>query len=314
MELPAFMTESEPAIPAPPESGLPTGAPEGFIPSFNQPAAAPEVAPVFDFSALERLTGQDPAAPVATPQSIQTPQEATQAPEPAANPYAGLDPETLEIARRIQNGEGLYGHLHQLAQDNLQQYGGDEQAVLSQLLAPDVNTVVAQVDAELQQMYEAQGAEYDPSIDPNQAVMRQMLYKQYYQEAQQSAIYQFQASQQAQARQRQELEQVFTLYPYAERNAVLAAQKSGIDPVMYAKTLHTAIAAERERITAEVRSQNHPARQAPSPLAGRAQQPQAAQGVGNLSLPPVPDGIKNPGAFAEYERQLLEASQRLRRF
>ena len=44
MELPAFLTESEPAIPAPHESGLPTGAPEGFVPSFNQPAAAPAAA------------------------------------------------------------------------------------------------------------------------------------------------------------------------------------------------------------------------------------------------------------------------------
>ena len=314
MELPAFMTESEPAIPAPPESGLPTGAPEGFVPSFNQPAAAPVALEVFDFSALGQLTEQEPAAPVATPQNAQPPQEAGQAPEPNANPYADLAPETLEIARRIQNGEGLYGHLHQLAQDNLQQYGGDEQAVLSQLLAPDVNTVAGQVDAQLSAHYERFGMEYDPTNDPTHALQRETLYEQRYQQAQQANLAQFQATQQAQVRQRQELEQVFTQYPYAERNAVLAAQKSGINPVVFAQTLHNAVAAERERITAEVRSQNHPARQAPSPLAGRAQQAQAAQGVGNLSLPPVPDGIKNPGAFAEYERQLLEASRNLRRY
>ena len=309
MELPPFMTGDEPAIPATPESGLPTGAPEGFVPGFNQPAAPAEEAPVFDFSALEQIATQGTEGAVIPQAPAQAPE--TPAQEGIANAPA-LSPEMVAIASQMAQGQGLFGQVYQQMQALIQEHGSEE-AVLDQLYAPDASAVVASVDAELAAKYERFGLEYDPANDPQQAIAREMLYEQRYQQAQVQSRTERQAQAQAAQAREQAITASIAAFPYADATLVRQAAATGLDPRAVAQQYHASFEAQLAKVQQAQAIQSHPARMAPSPLAGRTQQGQAAQGTGNLSLPPVPDGIKNPGAFAEYERQLLEASQRMRR-
>ena len=319
MELPPFMTGDEPAIPATPESGLPNGAPEGFVPGFNQPAAAVEEAPVFDFSALEQIATQGGALTEGsgTPAATQLPTAQSLAPDAPAAPEGianapALSPEMVAIASQMAQGQGLFGQVYQQMQALIQEHGSEE-AVLDQLYAPDASAVVASVDAELAAKYERFGLEYDPANDPQQAIAREMLYEQRYQQAQAQSRTERQAQAQAAQAREQAITASIAAFPYADATLVRQAAATGLDPRAVAQQYHASFEAQLAKVQQAQAIQSHPARMAPSPLAGRTQQGQAAQGTGNLSLPPVPDGIKNPGAFAEYERQLLEASQRMRR-